>query len=81
MCRFFKRCSEESGYWENISRNAISRVEERYTWKLYAQRLMTLSRIYGFWKFITHSESQENRRYLEMFYNLMYKRLAESLEK
>lgn len=76
---FFDRCGNEPGYWESISDNSIARVEDRYTWKLYAKRLMTLSRIYGFWKFITHSERQENKRYLEMFYNLMYKRLAESL--
>lgn len=78
---FFDRCRDEPGYWENISRNSIDRVEERYTWNLYARRLMTLSRIYGFWRFITRTERQENNRYLEMFYNLMYKRLAETLEK
>ena len=78
---FFDRCRLEPGYWETISQNAIKRVEESYTWDLYARRLMTLSRIYGFWKFITRSERQENNRYLEMFYNLMYKRLAEALEK
>jgi len=59
---FFERCAAEPAYWEKISRNAIARVEERYTWKLYAKRLMTLSRIYGFWKFITHTERQENNR-------------------
>ncbi len=79
IAEFFDQCALEPGYWETISRNAVARVEERYTWKLYAKRLMTLSRIYGFWKFITHTERQENKRYLEMFYNLMYKRLAESL--
>ncbi len=78
---FFDRCRNEPDYWETISRNSIERVEERYTWTLYARRLMTLSRIYGFWRFITRSERQENNRYLEMFYNLMYKRLAETLGK
>ncbi len=78
---FFERCRNEPGYWETISQNSIDRVEERYTWRLYAKRLMTLSRIYGFWRFITRSERQENNRYLEMFYNLMYKRLAKKLQK
>lgn len=78
---FFDRCQEDPGYWDNISRNSIDRVEERYTWKLYSRRLMTLSRIYGFWRFMTRTERQENNRYLEMFYNLMYKRLAKTLEK
>jgi len=81
IAEFFDRCASDPGYWETISRNAVSRVRERYTWDLYARRLMTLSRIYGFWKFITRSERQENNRYLEMFYSLMYKRLAEELGK
>jgi hypothetical protein len=41
-------------------RAAISRVEERYTWRLYAQRMMTLSRIYGFWKYVTNLETRGN---------------------
>ena len=81
LTSFFDRCGNQPGYWETISRNSIERVEERYTWTLYARRLMTLSRIYGFWRFITRTERQENNRYLEMFYNLMYKRLAKTLEK
>jgi len=32
---FFERCAAEPAYWEKISKNAIARVEERYTWKLY----------------------------------------------
>ena len=30
--------------------------------------MMTLSRIYGFWKFVSNLERQETPRYLEMFY-------------
>jgi sucrose synthase len=32
--------------------------------------MMTLARIYGFWKYITGVERSETRRYLEMFYSL-----------
>ena len=78
---FFIRCREEEGYWEQISAGAIQRVEERYTWKHYAERMMTLSRVYGFWKYVTDLERAETRRYLEMFYALQFRHLAAALEK
>jgi sucrose synthase len=41
--------------------------------------MMTLSRIYGFWKYVTDLERDETRRYLEMFYALQYVPLAKKL--
>jgi sucrose synthase len=80
IVNFFKRCKEEPQYWSQISNGGIQRVEERYTWKLYASRLMTLSRIYGFWKYVTNLERDETRRYLEMFYGLMFKKLVQNID-
>lgn len=79
MAKFFERSENEKGYWENISENALTRVKSRYTWELYAERMMTLSRIYGFWKYVTNLEREETRRYLEMFYGLQYRPLAEKV--
>ena len=76
---FFEKCSADPEYWMKLSKGALSRVRSRYTWKLYARRLMSLSCIYGFWKFATNLERKETQRYLEMFYNLQYKPLAEKL--
>ena len=76
---FIKRCEQDEGHWDKISRGGIERVHNRYTWILYADRLMTLSRVYGFWKFVTNLERDETRRYLEMFYGLQYRPLAEKV--
>ncbi len=70
---FFERCADEPAYWHEISKGAVDRVASRYTWKLYARRLMTLSRIYGFWKYMTNLDRAETRRYLEMLYALQYR--------
>ncbi|MGM0676949.1 MAG: sucrose synthase [Pseudomonadota bacterium] len=78
---FFARCERDPGHWNRISQAGMDRVEARYTWKLYAERMMTLSRIYGFWKYVTNLERAETRRYLEMFYALQYRPLAARLEK
>ncbi len=80
LADFFARCADEPPYWEQISRGALDRVEARYTWDRYARRLLDLSCIYGFWKYATDLERHETRRYLEMFYALQYRPLAEALE-
>jgi len=79
MVDFFAGCRENPKLWDEISQGAIERIQSRYTWKLYANRLLTLSRIYGFWKYITNIEREETRRYLEMFYALVYRRLADDV--
>ncbi len=79
MVDFFARCAQEPGYWEKISDGAVARVRSRYTWELYAERMMTLSRIYGFWKYVTNLERDEVRRYLEMFYTLQLRPLAHAV--
>ena len=58
---------------------ALQRVNERYTWKGYAERLMTLSRVYGFWRYVTDLERAETQRYLEMFYTLQFRPLANAM--
>ncbi|MFC1750202.1 sucrose synthase [Pseudomonadota bacterium] len=78
IAEFFEQCAQDRNKWLQISKGAIARVESRYTWKLYAERMMTLSRIYGFWKYVTDLERDESRRYLEMFYGLQFRPLAQT---
>lgn len=74
---FFEKCRTDPERWQKLSRGAIRRVQTRYTWELYASRLLSLSCIYGFWKYATNLERQETGRYLEMFYHLQFKRFTE----
>ncbi|KPJ91442.1 MAG: sucrose synthase, partial [Gammaproteobacteria bacterium SG8_11] len=67
---FLRKCTEDESHWYEISNGGLDRVKSRYTWELYAERMMTLSRIYGFWKYVTDLERDETRRYIEMFYAL-----------
>jgi sucrose synthase len=79
MADFFDRSAANPAFWDNISQNALKRVESRYTWRLYAERMMTLSRIYGFWKFVSNLEHEETIRYLNMFYHLQFRPMAQAL--
>lgn len=40
---------------------------------------MTLTRVYGFWKYVSNLHRREARRYLEMFYTLKFRELVRSL--
>jgi sucrose synthase len=73
---FFTRCESEPEHWDAISRGALTRVEKHYTWQRYAERMMTLSKIYGFWRYATNLERTQAQRYLEMFYSLQLRPLV-----
>jgi sucrose synthase len=79
MAEFFRRCRSEESYWDTISAASLTRVESHYTWRRYAERMLTLARVYGFWKYVSNLERAETRRYLEMFYSLQYRPLAAQL--
>jgi sucrose synthase len=76
MLEFFRTCREDPDVWNAVSLAGIRRVDERYNWSLYASTLLKLSRIYGFWRYISSLERDETRRYLEMFYGLLLRPLS-----
>ncbi|KAL6293106.1 hypothetical protein ACE6H2_001248 [Prunus campanulata] len=76
---FFDQCQKDPGYWERISETRLKRIFERYTWKIYSERLLNLAGVYGFWKHMSKLERRETRRYLEMFYILTYRNLVKSI--
>ena len=50
-------------------------VVSRYTWKIYSERLMPLSGVYGIWKYVLKLEMRETTSYLEMLYILKFPEL------
>lgn len=81
IATFFERCQKEPEHWHALSKGAIKRVKSHYTWKRYAKRLLSLTCIYGFWKYATNLDRQETNRYLEMLYHLQFRPLAAGIGK
>ena len=79
MLDFLRASEKDPAAWDAISKGGIQRVEERYNWDLYASTLLKLSRIYGFWRYISSLERDETRRYLEMFYGLLLRPLSKKV--
>ncbi|KAJ9171788.1 hypothetical protein P3X46_015103 [Hevea brasiliensis] len=79
MVDFFQQCKEDPSHWNKISNAGLQRIYERYTWKIYSERLLTLAGVYGFWKYVSKLERLETRRYLEMFYILKFRDLVKTV--
>ncbi|KAJ9181880.1 hypothetical protein P3X46_005926 [Hevea brasiliensis] len=79
LINFFEQCREDPRYWHKISDGGLKRIYERYTWKIYSERLLTVTGVFGFWKHVSKLERRETRRYLEMFYILNFRKLGSGL--
>jgi sucrose synthase len=79
LVKFFEKCKKNPEHWDEISAGGLQRIQEKYTWQIYSERLLTLAGVYGFWKYVSKLDRLEIRRYLEMFYALKFKQLAESV--
>ncbi|URD91599.1 hypothetical protein MUK42_00734 [Musa troglodytarum] len=79
MVEFFEQCKEDADFWNSTSKAGLRRINERYTWKIYSERLMTLAGVYGFWNHVSKLERRETQCYLEMFYILQFRELVKSV--
>ncbi|KAK9861013.1 hypothetical protein WJX84_007516 [Apatococcus fuscideae] len=70
LADFFEKVAEDEQHWLDLSAKSLERIFKNFTWEIYAKKLMTLSRVYTFWKYVSHIDRQDTRRYLEMFYTL-----------
>lgn len=66
---FLQQCSENTHYWEAISKQAIERVSSAFNWNLYSKRLLNLSKLYGFWKYTVSTKSKQK---MSLYCDLIY---------
>jgi sucrose synthase len=81
VAAFLEEVRANPARWDQVSAAGVARVHSRYTWDLYAERLLTLAKVYGFWRFVSDLERRETVRYLEMFYHLQFRPLAERVRR
>lgn len=76
---FFEKCKINATYWDKYSKAGLQRINECYTWKIYATRVMNMASTYNFWRQMNKDQKQAKQRYIQLFYNLQFKNLAESI--
>ncbi|XP_027330612.1 sucrose synthase 6-like isoform X2 [Abrus precatorius] len=76
---FFEKCKVDPSYWNVISTAGLQRINECYTWKIYANKLVNMGNIYTFWRQVNTEQKEAKQRYIHMFYNLILKNLVKTV--
>jgi sucrose synthase len=77
---FVSECSQNKNRWKQVSERGMERIREKYTWARYSEKLFSLTKLYGFWRY---TESQQGMikldRYCDLLYHLFLKPRAEAI--
>uniref|UniRef100_A0A2N9ENP6 Sucrose synthase n=1 Tax=Fagus sylvatica TaxID=28930 RepID=A0A2N9ENP6_FAGSY len=76
---FFEKCKVDATYWNKFSIAGLQRINECYTWKIYANKVLNMASIYSFWRRLNKEQKQAKLRYIQMFYNLQFKSLVKNV--
>jgi sucrose synthase len=78
---FVDRCQKDENFWRTISENGIKRVRKNFNWKSYSQRMIILTKLYGFWRYAVSGKGMvELDRYCDLIYHFLLKEKAKNLE-
>ncbi|XP_050366072.1 sucrose synthase 7-like isoform X2 [Argentina anserina] len=76
---FFEKCKTDATYWEQYSKAGLQRINECYTWKIYANKVLNMGCTYTFWRQMNKEQKQAKQRYIQMFFNLQYRNLVKNV--
>jgi sucrose synthase len=77
---FIDRAQEEEDLWQRISEGGIKRVREGFNWGRYSERLVNLTKLYGFWRHALSAQGREElNRYSDLIYHFLIRERANSL--
>jgi sucrose synthase len=79
IANFFGKCKRNTNYWNAVSDAGLQRIYDSYTWKIYAEKLINLTNIYGFWKYVSKNNRREIQEYMKLFYNLKFQNLVKNV--
>ncbi len=79
ILKFLEKIKDDNKYWNNISEAGIRRVNEVYNWKLFSDKLLSLSKLYGFWRYAYDLDNKAMKSYLELIYYTLFKPSAKNL--
>ncbi|KAL0417319.1 UNVERIFIED_CONTAM: Sucrose synthase 7 [Sesamum latifolium] len=75
---FFEKCKGDTRYWHRMSQAGLRRINECYTWKIYANKVLNMGLAYGFWRQLNQEQKKAKQRYIDIFYNLQFRKLAKN---
>ncbi|KAL0318669.1 UNVERIFIED_CONTAM: Sucrose synthase 7 [Sesamum angustifolium] len=75
---FFEKCKGDTRYWHRMSQAGLRRINECYTWKIYANKVLNMGLAYGFWRQLNQEQRKAKQRYIDIFLNLQFSKLAKN---
>jgi sucrose synthase len=79
--QFAEQCEADEKLWKTISKNAIQRVRDRFNWDSYSRHLISLAKLYGFWRYsVSEKGMLELDRYCDLIYHFLLKERAKQIE-
>ncbi|XP_023551675.1 sucrose synthase 5-like [Cucurbita pepo subsp. pepo] len=79
IANFFEKCKKDQSYWNEISNRGLQRIDECYTWKIYAKKVLNMGSTYTFWRQLNKDQKKAKERYIQLFYNLLFKNLVKTV--
>ncbi|XP_015579113.2 sucrose synthase 7 isoform X2 [Ricinus communis] len=76
---FFEKCKADPECWNKMSAAGLQRIHECYTWKIYANKVLNMGSVYGFWRQLNKEQKHAKQRYIETFYNLHFRNLVKNV--
>lgn len=80
LLEFISQCERDPEVWDRVSAQAMQRVQERFTWKLYSNKLLDLTALYGFWRYsVSNVGKRELSQYCHVLYELLFRARAQNM--
>ncbi|KAE8735285.1 Sucrose synthase [Hibiscus syriacus] len=79
LVNFFEKCKADPSHWDEISKGGLQRIQEKYTWQIYSEKLLTLTSVYGFSKHVPYLEQRGRKRYIEKLHAFLYKKQVKTV--
>ncbi|KAL1224984.1 Sucrose synthase 5 [Cardamine amara subsp. amara] len=76
---FFEKCKMDPNYWNMFSTEGLQRINECYTWKIYANKVINMGNTYSYWRYLNKDQKLAKQRYIQSFYNLQYRNLVKTI--
>ncbi|CAN1758850.1 Sucrose synthase 5 [Linum perenne] len=79
MVDFFEKCKADGSYWNKVSAAGLARIEECYTWRIYAKKMLNMGSMYTFWRNLYKDQKVAKQRYIQLLYNLQFRKLVKNV--
>ncbi|KAJ6861837.1 hypothetical protein NC651_037790 [Populus alba x Populus x berolinensis] len=63
----------------SIQWRGLKGINECYTWKIYANKLLSMGNMYSFWRQLNKEQKLAKQRYMQLFFNLKFRELVQSV--